>query len=230
MQKTIFVVDDVATNLAIAERDLEKQYNVITMSSAAKMFEALERLRPDLILLDIEMPEMSGFEAIKLLKANSSYAKIPVIFFSGVTDAAVQAQGIELGAIDFIEKPYSKPLLLNRIKNYLKCKDLAGAQTEKPKVNPKFAKAYIGNIQRNIDRLEEIINKKGSYEDSDLLTYYINNHAIKDALDGVGEWELAAVAVKLEQAGMNQEIALILAETPAFIEALRSVIAKYSLL
>ncbi|MCL2810219.1 MAG: response regulator, partial [Treponema sp.] len=101
MQKTIFLVDDNATNLTVAEDALVKQYRVIALSSAVQMFAALEKFKPDLILLDIEMPEMTGFEAMKKLKSSDLYAEIPVIFLTGRTDPVSEADGIELGAVDF---------------------------------------------------------------------------------------------------------------------------------
>lgn len=128
-QKMIFIVDDNATNLTIAENVLVKQYRVIALSSAAKMFMALEKFRPDLILLDIEMPEMSGFEAIKRLQSNDLHAEIPVIFLSSLSDAVNEAYGIELGAVDFIMKPFSEPVLLNRIKNHLNIDELIRERT-----------------------------------------------------------------------------------------------------
>jgi putative two-component system response regulator len=117
--KTIFVVDDSDTNLSMAENVLEDLYSVMTLPSAMKMFALLEKVRPDLILLDIEMPEMNGFEALHRLKEHDSYAGIPVIFLTGLTDSAVEAQGFELGAVDFIAKPFSGPVLLNRIRTHL---------------------------------------------------------------------------------------------------------------
>jgi putative two-component system response regulator len=119
MQKLIFVVDDSETNLAMAELALDQQYRVFTMLSAARMFELLRKVTPSLILLDIEMPEMSGFEALIQLKDSKSYGHIPVIFLTNRSDAANEAYGIELGAMDFISKPFSKPVLLNRIKHHL---------------------------------------------------------------------------------------------------------------
>ena len=119
MQKTIFVVDDSSTNLAAAENALENQYLVITLSSAAKMFTALEKVKPDLILLDIDMPTIDGFEAIRRLKSSDLYAEIPVIFLTALSESATEARGIELGAVDFIVKPFSEPVLLNRVKNHL---------------------------------------------------------------------------------------------------------------
>jgi len=130
MQKTLFVIDDSATNLAAAEKALENQYLVITLSSAAKMFGMLGKMRPDLILLDIDMPEMNGFEAMKRLKSSEMYAEIPVIFLTGMTDAETEARGIALGAVDFIVKPFSVPVLLNRIRNHLHIDELIRERTE----------------------------------------------------------------------------------------------------
>jgi len=83
------------------------------------MFEHLNTTIPDLILLDILMPEINGFEALKQLKANNSYADIPVIFLTGKKDVATEALGFEMGVVDFISKPFSEPVLLNRIKLHL---------------------------------------------------------------------------------------------------------------
>ena len=117
--KTIFVVDDSDTNLSMAEAVLEDQYRVMTMPSAQKMFTLLEKVIPDLILLDIEMPVMDGFEALQKLKSESSWIGIPVMFLTGRNDAEIEARGFEMGAIDFITKPFSAPVLLNRIKTHL---------------------------------------------------------------------------------------------------------------
>ena len=119
MQKTIFVVDDNDTNLSMAKEALKEQYQVMTLPSAAKMFVLIEKVTPDLILLDIEMPEMDGFEALHILKENAVWADIPVIFLTGMTDAAVEVRGFQLGVVDFITKPFSSPVLLNRIETHL---------------------------------------------------------------------------------------------------------------
>ena len=119
MQKLIFVVDDNDTNLVMAKEALKEYYRVMTMPSAKKMFGLLEKITPDLILLDIEMPEMDGFEALQLLKGNSAQANIPVIFLTGIKNSSVEARGFDLGVTDFITKPFSISTLRNRIKTYL---------------------------------------------------------------------------------------------------------------
>jgi len=129
--KTIFVVDDSDTNLSMAESVLEHNYRVMTMPSATKMFSFLEKIIPDLILLDIEMPEINGMEALKRLKVESKWADIPVMFLTGRNDAEIEAQGFELGAVDFITKPFSAPVLLNRMKTHLEIDDIIRQRTSR---------------------------------------------------------------------------------------------------
>ena len=127
--KTIFAVDDSDTNLSLAKKALEEYYRILTMPSAVKMFELLEKITPDLILLDIEMPEINGVEAFKKLKANHIHEQIPVIFLTGRNDTAIEAKCFELGAVDFITKPFSAPVLLNRIKTYLNIDEIIHERT-----------------------------------------------------------------------------------------------------
>ena len=120
MEKTIFIVDDSLTNLSMAEEALEKDFNVMTMTSAAAMFTILEKVNPDLILLDIIMPETSGFDAIKQLKSLEAYKNIPVIFLTAMTDSYNEAQGRDLGAVDFITKPFLEDKLLECVKRHVR--------------------------------------------------------------------------------------------------------------
>jgi len=121
--KRIFVVDDNLTNLLMAKNALASHYEVLTMPSAMKLFSLLKKITPDLILLDIKMPDIDGFEALRTLKSNLLYADIPVIFLTGSTDADIEARGFELGVIDFITKPFSPPALLNSVKTHLNTDD-----------------------------------------------------------------------------------------------------------
>ena len=118
-QKVIFVVDDNAVNLSVAKEALKDHYRIRTLPSAAKMFDILSKITPDMILLDIEMPEMDGFEALALLKKDIKTANIPVIFLTSLKDTKTEVRGFQMGAVDFISKPFSEPILINRIKTHL---------------------------------------------------------------------------------------------------------------
>jgi putative two-component system response regulator len=131
--KTIFVVDDNDINLSMARNALETFYRVFTIPSAEKMFKLIEKITPDMILLDIEMPEMDGFEALLYLKSNPLYSGIPVIFLTGYSNDTIEARGFELGVVDFITKPFSTLVLLNRIKMHLDIDDLIRERTARIK-------------------------------------------------------------------------------------------------
>ena len=129
-QRTIFIIDDNETNLVMARDALMEHYRVLTLTSAAKMFTFLEKVRPDLILLDIKMPDIDGFEALKSLKENDLYKDIPVIFLTNLADAAVEAKGFQQGVVDFITKPFSGPVLLNRLKTHLDIDSIIRERTQ----------------------------------------------------------------------------------------------------
>jgi putative two-component system response regulator len=118
-RKTIFLVDDNMTNLKAGKEMLKDEYKVYPVPSAEIMFDLLENVTPDLILLDIEMPEMNGYQAIKELKKEPATQDIPVIFLTSKTDEGSELEGLSLGAIDYVAKPFSAPLLIKRIANHL---------------------------------------------------------------------------------------------------------------
>ena len=122
--KVVFIVDDVETNLLLAKQALEGSYRTLALPSAADMFKLIERIKPDLILLDVDMPEMDGFEAIQILKKDENLKSIPIIFLTGKKDTASEIRGFELGALDFIYKPFTAPVLLKRIESHIKLDEL----------------------------------------------------------------------------------------------------------
>ncbi|MCL1987221.1 MAG: response regulator [Firmicutes bacterium] len=117
--KTIFVVDDNDTNLLAAKTALDGFYRTFAMPSAEKMFKLAEKITPDLILLDIEMPEIDGFEAIRRLKLDEKLKDIPVVFLTLKNDEETEIQGFKLGAIDFVRKPFSAPVLVRRLNSHI---------------------------------------------------------------------------------------------------------------
>jgi len=119
MRKTIFVVDDQDTNLSKAEEVLENFYDVMTIPSGERLFAVLKKIQPQLILLDILMPEMDGWEVLVRLKNDDEYRSIPVIFLTANTNPEAEAKGFEMGVVDFITKPFSTPVLLNRVKLHI---------------------------------------------------------------------------------------------------------------
>ncbi|MCL2801823.1 MAG: response regulator [Treponema sp.] len=197
MQKTIFLVDDNATNLTVAEEALVKYYRVIALSSAQQMFAALEKFTPDLILLDIEMPEMSGFEAMKRLKANTVFSEIPVIFLTGRTDSVSEAYGIETGARDFIMKPFSEPVLINRIRYHLQIDEIIRERTELlTKRTEQLVRLQNGIVYTFADLVESRDNNTGGHIDRTAgYMKILSDQMISEGVyaDEILKWDLESV-------------------------------------
>jgi len=115
----IILVDDNRASLDAGRNMLRTFYEVYPALSAAGLFDLLENVIPDLVLLDIEMPGMNGYEAIAKMKNNPRFADIPVIFLTAKNDESSELEGFDLGAVEYISKPFSAPLLLKRIANQL---------------------------------------------------------------------------------------------------------------
>jgi putative two-component system response regulator len=118
--KQILVVDDNLTNLKQINVQLAEDYLVLLAKSGAQAMQIVSRERPDLILLDIEMPEMNGFETIARLKENAGLSWIPVIFLTASRDVTTEIKALKSGAVDFITKPIEKSILLHRIELHLR--------------------------------------------------------------------------------------------------------------
>lgn len=120
---TILVVDDMTTTLLLIHDLLKDTYEVKIAKSGTKALEILESPNDiDLILLDIEMPDMNGYDVCKRIKNNETIKNIPIIFITGRTSQEDEEYGLNLGAIDYITKPFNKAIVKLRIKNYLDLK------------------------------------------------------------------------------------------------------------
>jgi len=115
IRKRVILVDDNPVNLKLARNTLMGKYDVFTVPSAEKLFELLEKTLADIILLDVMMPEMSGYDAIKILKNNPKTSNIPVIFLTSKADANSELEGFVHGAVDYVSKPFSPQLLIKRV-------------------------------------------------------------------------------------------------------------------
>jgi putative two-component system response regulator len=117
----VLIVDDQPDNLLILEDLLGGHYAVLTAGDGAQALDLLHAgVRPDLMLLDVLMPGIDGFEVCRRVKASPGLADMPVLMLTGLESATDEAYGLSLGADDFIHKPYSPPVVLARINNHLR--------------------------------------------------------------------------------------------------------------
>jgi len=118
-RKKIIIVDDNVSYLSMVRNLLKSFYEIYPAPSAEKLFTVMEKFIPDLVLLDVDMPQMSGFDAIMLMKESPRYKDIPVVFLTAKDDEPSAVKGLDLGAVDYVTKPFFGPLLLRRISNIL---------------------------------------------------------------------------------------------------------------
>lgn len=119
----ILIVDDVPANIKMLREVLKSKYDIIFATNGLEALELLKsRELPDLILLDIMMPEMDGYEVCRILKADDLTSKIPVIFITSKDEEDDEVKGFELGAVDYITKPFSIPVVNARVQTHVELK------------------------------------------------------------------------------------------------------------
>jgi adenylate cyclase len=120
MPARILIIDDTPANIQTLSTILkERGYNLNIATNGRQGLDALERIRPDLILLDIMMPEIDGFETCRRIKASTAWREIPIIFLTAKTDTADIVRAFELGAVDYVAKPFNAHELLARVNTHL---------------------------------------------------------------------------------------------------------------
>ncbi len=158
-KKTILVVDDVDTNIDILVAMLEDSYDVAVALSGQDVLEAVEEEPPDLVFLDVMMPEMDGYEVCERLKANPETADIPIIFLSALSEEAEIQKGLDLGAVDFISKPFRSDDIRAAAErwlspeNFKRARDQAGVLEQ---ISP-YTVMIVDDVSTNIDVLTGIL-------------------------------------------------------------------------
>jgi putative two-component system response regulator len=123
-KQKVLIVDDEPINLKVLNNILKDLYKLIFAKSGAEALRLIEKERPDLILLDVMMPEMTGYEVCEQLKQNPLYKTIPVIFVTALNDSVDEAKGLNVGAVDYIAKPVTPAVVKARVKTHLSLVDI----------------------------------------------------------------------------------------------------------
>jgi signal transduction histidine kinase/DNA-binding response OmpR family regulator len=238
---SVLIVDDVETNLYVA-KGLLSPYG-LTIDTAESGFEAIEKIKAgrlyDVVFMDHMMPKMDGIETTKNIR-EMGYAR-PVIALTANAVAGQAEIFLSKGFNDFISKPIDirqlNALLNKLIRDKQPPEVIESARRsamDKPIVDeipqstiaPELARTFMRDAGKVMKVLEAIYEKREAFGDDDIQSYIINVHAMKSALANIGETEFSAFARKLETAGKERDIALILAETPDFLNGLQGIVKK----
>jgi len=154
VKERILIVDDSPKDLEIMKNILAERHAVITAESGKQALDILKRGNFDLIILDIVMPDMSGFQIYEIIKKDQTTHDIPVIFVSNKSDEDNETKGLELGAIDYINKPVSPSVVKARVKNHLALKRYRDILEKQARID-----ALTGLANRRY--LDEFLDKEG---------------------------------------------------------------------
>ena len=161
-QKTILIVDDEATNIDIVSELLHSIYEIRVSTNGNTALEMIKKEKPDLILLDINMPQMNGYEVADKLKSSKKTADIPFIFITGKNDPKSMLAGFNKGAVDYISKPFSKEELLARIETHLKLSELQNSLKDKIDEVAQYIELMDKNIITSATDLDGVITSVSS--------------------------------------------------------------------
>lgn len=147
-KRTVLVVDDVADNLTLLSGILKEQYQVRVARSGQHALDIIFSDRPpDLVLLDVMMPQMDGYEVMRRIRAEAGTADIPVIFVTAMTEVANEELGLALGAVDYLTKPVTPAVVLARVANHLALSDRTRTLRE---LSTKLSRYLAPQVYRSI--------------------------------------------------------------------------------
>jgi signal transduction histidine kinase/CheY-like chemotaxis protein len=239
---SVLIVDDVETNLYVA-KGLMAPYG-LKIALASSGFEAIEKVKTggvyDIIFMDHMMPKLDGIETTRIIR-ELGYTH-PVVALTANALAGQAEVFLKNGFDGFISKPIDirqlNVTLIKLIRNKQPPEVIEAAQKEKAEfdkkqasvretqqIDPQLAVIFARDAEKAINVLDNILQNNFKTE-SDVQLYIINVHAMKSALANIGETELSASALRLEQAGREKDLNLMTAETKNFLEALQTVIDK----
>ncbi len=152
VKPSVLIVDDSPANLTLLGGLLHKSYTVRAVNHGSKALKAASEEQPDLILLDIVMPDVSGYEVCRQLKADSHTKHIPIIFLTSKTETESQEIGMALGAVDYITRPINPEILLSRVKAHFR--DASYARTMR--VNNEYLEFEVAKRGRENAALQQV--------------------------------------------------------------------------
>jgi len=238
----VLIVDDVESNLYVA-RGLMTPYG-LSVETASSGFEAIDRIRNgdvfDIIFMDHMMPKMDGIEAVKIIRsmgylhpiialtANALTGQAEIFMengFDGFISKPIDIRQLNLSLNKLIRDKQSPEVLDTARQQTLKNNMAKSATEDQPASYFNLAALFVLDAEKAFEILNNL--HSNAYRRTDDIQIYVTNvHAMKSALANIGENELSAAALKLEQAGKAKDIKVMMAETPAFLTALRETIEK----
>src|SRR5688572_16444980 len=162
MSARILVVDDIAANVRLLEAKLAAEYfEVVTASSGPEALEIINRNAPDIVLLDVMMPEMDGFEVCARIRANAKTRFLPVVMVTALSDPSDRVRGLEAGADDFLTKPVNDLALFARVRSLVRLKMIMDEWRMREQTSGAFDLLGTNEPEINEDRNASVLLVEG---------------------------------------------------------------------
>jgi CheY-like chemotaxis protein len=192
----ILLVDDIPENIDILVGLLERDYELSVAVDGSSALNAVKNLHPDMILLDVMMPEISGYDVCRRVKASPETAEIPVIFLTALSDDANEQQGLELGAVDYIAKPFNPALVKTRVANHLA---LETARRTLKDYNEKLERL----VQQRTQDLEDALERLKAIDETKTEFLSAISHELRTPANGI--LGIGSLAIDSLSPGEEQE-------------------------
>lgn len=206
----VLIVDDEDINIDVLRNALSDDYNIYAVKDGHKCIEIMKKIRPDIVLLDVIMPEIDGYDTIKLIKEDPSINEIPVIFLTALKDIESKTRGFELGAVDYVTKPFYTLEIKARVKTQIEI------QHSKNEVKDLLSKTLSGSIQMLMEILS--ISNPTAFAMATRIKNLVRKISVEMKMDDIWKLELAGMlsmigcyalpAGTLEKILLGQEVGL----------------------
>ncbi len=203
MSARILVVDDLLPNVRLLQAKLESEYyDVTTAQNGLEALDSIKKLPPDIVLLDVMMPEMDGFETCKRIKQDPKTADIPVVMVTALSDINDRVQGLNAGADDFITKPINDLALFARIRSLVRLKSM----TDELKLRDQTGEE-LGNTELNLSNIRNVANANILLVDDDEA----QSQQVSDKLLSIGmKVDIISVPKDAVKASENKDYDLVI--------------------
>ncbi len=180
IRHTVFIVDDVPQNVQVAATALrEEGYNVAFATSGPEALERIPVVQPDVILLDVMMPQMDGFQVCQQLKRNASVSAIPIIFLTALNDSDSVVQGLSIGGVDYVTKPFNTAELIARVRTHCTLYTLQRLLAEKNSILEELTHSLEAQVAQRTEALHAALRRQQNFGQMSAALVALINHEFR---------------------------------------------------
>ncbi|MCS7000596.1 MAG: response regulator [Bacteroidota bacterium] len=223
IRHTVFIVDDVPQNIQVAATALrDNGYNVSFATSGAEALERIPLVMPDLILLDVMMPEMNGFQVCQALKRDARTSTIPIIFLTALNDSDSVVQAFSVGGVDYVTKPFNTAELLARVRTQCSLHTLQRLLAEKNTILEDLSRTLEAQVAQRTEALQAALRRQQNFGQMSVALVGLINHEFRTPMTVIqSSIDMLQYAERLESPKREELCATIKRRVTESIDAMQ---------